>query len=301
MNSEDLEEAIEILNETGYGLTSGLQSLDPREHQLWKNNLKAGNLYINSGTTGAIVQRQPFGGMRLSAFGPGLKAGGPNYLTSFVSMAEFDVPQIKGGLPQDSPFQKILTALKASLLPVLKDICDVSQEERNAILNALQSYAYQMEIEFSREHDPVQIYGQDNFLRYLPVENLVIRIHPADSFFEIISRVLASVFAGCSAKVSADSAVDPLKYRLLQENSLLQDQMQFAIEDEALFLLELKNAERLRYAHPDRVSNSVYEESSWRGVYIASCPPLQEGRFELLHYLQEQSISSTYHRYGNLG
>ena len=37
----------------------------------------AGNLYINRGITGAIVNRQPFGGMKLSAFGGGVKAGGP--------------------------------------------------------------------------------------------------------------------------------------------------------------------------------------------------------------------------------
>ena len=301
MVAQDLEEGIEIVNETGYGLTSGLQSLDPREHQLWKDKVNAGNLYINSGTTGAIVQRQPFGGMRLSAFGPGLKAGGPNYLISFVSMEEVDVPQIKDGLRQDSSFQKLLTALKDSLLPKLKEMRDVSQEARNAILNAMESYGYQMEFEFSRIRDPVKIYGQDNFLRYLSVKNLAIRIHPADSVFEILAMVLASIFAGCFARVSVESQVDPLKYRLLENNSLMRNQTECVIEGEKHFLSGLKKVERIRSAHPERVSLSVYRAASSSGIYIADPPPLQEGRFELLHYLQEQSISSNYHRYGNPG
>ena len=80
MKARDLDEAIHFANETGYGLTSGLESLDDREQELWQQSIRAGNLYINRGTTGAIVLRQPFGGMAKSAFGPGIKAGGPNYV-----------------------------------------------------------------------------------------------------------------------------------------------------------------------------------------------------------------------------
>ena len=75
---DTLEEAVDLVNGLDYGLTSGLQSLDEQEQRYWKNHVEAGNLYINRGITGAIVNRQPFGGMKLSAFGPGLKAGGPN-------------------------------------------------------------------------------------------------------------------------------------------------------------------------------------------------------------------------------
>ncbi len=80
MRFDDLSQAIEMVHQTGYGLTSGLESLDDREQAIWAARLNAGNLYINRPTTGAIVLRQPFGGMGKSAFGPGIKAGGPNYL-----------------------------------------------------------------------------------------------------------------------------------------------------------------------------------------------------------------------------
>ncbi|MCA9258399.1 MAG: bifunctional proline dehydrogenase/L-glutamate gamma-semialdehyde dehydrogenase, partial [Planctomycetales bacterium] len=76
MCAHNLDEAINLVNETGYGLTSGLESLDDREHEQWQESVQAGNLYINRSTTGAIVYRQPFGGFGLSSVGPGVKAGG---------------------------------------------------------------------------------------------------------------------------------------------------------------------------------------------------------------------------------
>ncbi|MCP5055257.1 MAG: aldehyde dehydrogenase family protein [bacterium] len=82
--ANDLDEAIDLVHQTGYGLTSGLQSLDDREQEHWLGRVRAGNLYVNRGTTGAIVLRQPFGGMGRSAIGPGLKAGGPNYVLAIT-------------------------------------------------------------------------------------------------------------------------------------------------------------------------------------------------------------------------
>ena len=85
---DTLEEAVALVNGLDYGLTSGLQSLDEQEQRYWKNHVEAGNLYINRGITGAVVNRQPFGGMKLSAFGPGLKAGGPNYCMQFMTISD---------------------------------------------------------------------------------------------------------------------------------------------------------------------------------------------------------------------
>jgi len=80
MTADTLEEAIAIQNQIEYGLTAGLHSLDPEELGTWLDSIQAGNLYVNRGITGAIVQRQPFGGWKKSAVGAGTKAGGPNYL-----------------------------------------------------------------------------------------------------------------------------------------------------------------------------------------------------------------------------
>ena len=82
MRVDDLGQAIAVQNQTPYGLTAGLFSLDEREIAYWCAAVQAGNLYVNRPITGAIVQRQPFGGWKRSAIGPGAKAGGPNYVAS---------------------------------------------------------------------------------------------------------------------------------------------------------------------------------------------------------------------------
>lgn len=83
MRAEGLEEAIAIQNGTEYGLTAGIHSLNQEEVRYWKERVQAGNLYVNRPITGAIVQRQPFGGWKKSCVGPGAKAGGPNYVWLF--------------------------------------------------------------------------------------------------------------------------------------------------------------------------------------------------------------------------
>lgn len=93
IRAENLEEAIDIQNDSEFGLTGGLQSLDEREIALWKTKVQVGNAYINRVITGAIVRRQPFGGWNHSSMGPGAKAGGPNYLTMLGSWEERRCPK----------------------------------------------------------------------------------------------------------------------------------------------------------------------------------------------------------------
>jgi RHH-type proline utilization regulon transcriptional repressor/proline dehydrogenase/delta 1-pyrroline-5-carboxylate dehydrogenase len=61
------------------------------------------------------------------------------------------------------------------------------------------------------------------------------------------------------------------------------------------------HASRVRYAAADRVPEIVRRAAAEACVFIADAPVLAEGRVELLWYLQEQSVSFDYHRYGNLG
>ncbi len=138
---ENLQQGIDLVNSLEYGLTSGLQSLDEGEQKLWKDSIMAGNLYINRGITGAIVNRQPFGGMKLSAFGGGVKAGGPNYCACFVNIAD------KPGSTTDYT----------------------------------QSYVKAYEQEFAHARDVNNLYGEQNAFRYLPLKNMVLRLFPGDN------------------------------------------------------------------------------------------------------------------------
>ncbi len=80
--AENFEEALTLANDCQYALTAGLYSRSPVNIQKAKDLIEAGNFYINRPCTGAIVQRHPFGGFKLS--GIGSKAGGKDYLIQFL-------------------------------------------------------------------------------------------------------------------------------------------------------------------------------------------------------------------------
>ncbi|MEL6452341.1 MAG: bifunctional proline dehydrogenase/L-glutamate gamma-semialdehyde dehydrogenase PutA [Pseudomonadota bacterium] len=76
-----LDQVIDAINATGYGLTFGLHSRIDDRVQHVSDRVQAGNIYVNRNQIGAIVGSQPFGGLGLSGTGP--KAGGPDYMLRF--------------------------------------------------------------------------------------------------------------------------------------------------------------------------------------------------------------------------
>ncbi len=82
MKATTLDQAIEMANGTPYALTGGLYSRSPSNIEKVKRHFEVGNLYVNRQITGALVERHPFGGFKLS--GVGSKAGGPDYLLQFL-------------------------------------------------------------------------------------------------------------------------------------------------------------------------------------------------------------------------
>ena len=163
---DTLEQAVDLVNGLDYGLTSGLQSLDEQEQRYWKNHIQAGNLYINRGITGAVVNRQPFGGMKLSAFGPGLKAGGPNYCAQFMTITD------RPGTTTD--YKK--------------------------------SYAdwYEKEFKHARNIQP-KIRGEQNVFRYLPLANMVLRLFGDETLEQVQMVQLAAKTVGTPLTISADA------------------------------------------------------------------------------------------------
>jgi len=80
--ARDFDDALEIAANSFFSLTGGVFSRSPRHVDLARAKFRVGNLYINRRITGAIVGRQPFGGLAMS--GTGDKAGGPDYLAQFM-------------------------------------------------------------------------------------------------------------------------------------------------------------------------------------------------------------------------
>ncbi|HWI41230.1 MAG TPA: aldehyde dehydrogenase family protein, partial [Verrucomicrobiae bacterium] len=82
MRAKDFDQAIEWANSTRFALTGGVFSRSPEHLEKARRDFRVGNLYFNRNNTGALVERQPFGGAMMS--GVGTKAGGPDYLLHFM-------------------------------------------------------------------------------------------------------------------------------------------------------------------------------------------------------------------------
>ncbi len=293
--ARDLDEAIDLVHQTGYGLTSGLQSLDDREQEHWARRVRAGNLYLNRGTTGAIVLRQPFGGMAKSAVGPGIKAGGPNYLAPLMRFRE---------LRQGSQSERLADERIEVLLAELESRGVLEPEELARLRRAASSYERAMAEEFSSEHDSFRLIGQDNLRRYLPVRPLRIRVHPEDGTFDLFARVIAAVTARCAVTVSSPPKEPHRSVELLHQlTEPWAADVEFVDESNQALAEAIRSGqtERVRYASPNRVEEVVRRAAAEVGLYLAAAPVLAVGRIELLHYLREQSLCVDYHRYGNLG
>ena len=95
MQVRDLEHALEIANGTAYALTGGFYSRSPGNIEKVRREFEVGNLYVNRKITGALVDRQPFGGFKLSGYGS--KAGGSDYLRQFLTPCTFTEQTLRRG------------------------------------------------------------------------------------------------------------------------------------------------------------------------------------------------------------
>jgi 1-pyrroline-5-carboxylate dehydrogenase len=82
IKANDYDHALEIANNTMFGLTGAIYTLNPDKIKKGKDVFHAGNLYINRKCTGALVGGHPFGGFNMS--GTDSKAGGRDYLFLFT-------------------------------------------------------------------------------------------------------------------------------------------------------------------------------------------------------------------------
>jgi len=298
MKAEDLDDAIGMVNATGFGLTSGLQSLDMREQVHWTENIEAGNLYINRTTTGAIVQRQPFGGLKKSAIGAGAKAGGPNYVLQLLTLEE-TAPPLDGALAEDSPW---LTATQGWEQEVPRRF-GMDRAEIRKFRTALRSYLVQHGQHFSREHDYARLPGQDNRFRYRSVGHLGIWVHGGDTAFSILAMLAAARICGNRVSLLAAPDFDPALAKLLNSelSELLMREVTLRTVDDAQLAEAIPQLDRLRHSGQRTLPEAALHALAEQGQTAASAPPLLEGRFELLHYLREQSVCVNFHRFGNLG
>ena len=287
MHARTLAEAVRMQNGTDYGLTAGLHSLDEDEIAWWTQHVEAGNLYVNRGITGAIVQRQPFGGWKRSSIGQTSKAGGPNYLIHLMDVAD---PRADDPALADHPAGTNHPA--GTDHPAWAD--DPARADDQAWVDeARHSDREHMATTFA-PRDIQDLHGEINVLRYLP---LPVMIRAADgASTAALSRVLHAA-ATAAAPVELSVATRELAAAAEREGVAKRD---IRVEDARTFAARIDTLEHSRIRLLGSADAQLREAIAARvEVALYDAPVVTSGRVELLTFLREQAISATDHRYGN--
>ena len=279
MIAPNLEAAIALQNSVDYGLTTGIHSLDAVEIEKWLAKIQAGNLYVNRGITGAIVQRQPFGGWKRSSVGPSTKAGGPNYILSLTNWKS----------SRSTASAEIRNKSVNELLAVAQ-LTDFSDTEMESLVRAAKSDQAALTETFSNATDPSNLDSERNVLRYRR-SDCVLRIQDTAGSQETMRALSIALVLG-SLDISAFE-LDKNVMSLLKKSGL-----RVAIEDQDTF-------ERRLAASPRRVrlvggAPIVDADSAFSNCDVAvySHELTESGRIELLPFFKEQSVTVTGHRFG---
>jgi RHH-type proline utilization regulon transcriptional repressor/proline dehydrogenase/delta 1-pyrroline-5-carboxylate dehydrogenase len=281
MTAPSLAAALEIVNAVDYGLTAGLHSLDAAEIATWLDGVQAGNLYVNRGITGAIVRRQPFGGWKRSAVGPGTKAGGPNYLTGLGTWRS--VPAA-ASVPVTHPqVSALLGAARGSL----------AADDLTWLERASRSDAAAWAAGFGRADDISGLAAERNVLRYLP-HPVTVRLSAGEPLAALVRVLMAAALSQAPVRVS--SAI-PLPPALAAAAAAAGYQVR--VQDDAAWLASAPalGAGRIRLIGG---SDSALAAATGGRPDLAvwSGPVTEAGRVELLPFLREQAVSMTAHRFG---
>ncbi|WP_435736748.1 bifunctional proline dehydrogenase/L-glutamate gamma-semialdehyde dehydrogenase [Cellulosimicrobium sp. PMB13] len=272
MTAATLDDAVALQNAVPFGLTGGIHSLDDDEVARWLDAVEVGNAYVNRHITGAIVQRQSFGGWKQSAVGPGAKAGGPNYV---AQLGRWDDEVARD--PASSQ-----DASDGGLPPAR----DVSPEAWLAWARADDARWWAREL--AVDHDPSGLQAESNVFRYRPVELLTVRVG-SDALAVEVERVLhAARTAGVPAVVVRAPGA-PGAARATEVTD----------EDFAARVADGRVRGRVRVVGS---APGLHDAAARRvgDVTVLDHPVVASGRRELLALLHEQAVSRTTHRYGHV-
>lgn len=291
MKAKDLTEAIAIQNDTDYGLTAGIHSLNVNEIKTWTNSVEAGNLYVNRGITGAIVERQPFGGLKRSSVGFGLKAGGANYILQFGKFVDSEIRFAGSNQYQGYTVQpKISKYLKSVEL-----LMETNREYLKLELAAASDQHWLTRI-FTAPLEPGDLVYEANYHRYL-ANSCSARVSSNASKAQL-ARVVVALLATGQENYTISIAPDFLKYQdlSLEQLKVLTGGITVNIEQE--LSIEIEPGSRLILVGPKE--DRVRELESNPDLFVYGLEISKSGRILLLNMYREQSISITQHRFGAL-
>ena len=268
MRARDLDEALSWQNATGYGLTGGIHSLDEDEIEHWLERVEVGNAYVNRHITGAIVQRQSFGGWKGSVIGPGAKPGGPNYVAQFGTWSDTAPSAEPPSAAPPGPVVSELLATAAAPAPAASASAStppLSDGDLEWLRAAAASDAAAWRDEFAREHDPTGLRVESNVFRYRPLPSLRLVVGGDATRRDVVRVHLAAACAGVP--------LSPLRTPPLP-------------------------GERIRLVGTP--PPGLREDVAAVGATLVDAPVVRDGRREMLTVLREQAISRTRHRFGHV-
>jgi RHH-type proline utilization regulon transcriptional repressor/proline dehydrogenase/delta 1-pyrroline-5-carboxylate dehydrogenase len=268
MAASDLDEAIDLQNSTGYGLTGGIHSLDPDEVAHWLDRVEVGNAYVNRHITGAIVQRQPFGGWKRSAVGPGAKAGGPAYVATLGAWSD--------------------TREIASL--------DAEQWLAEAVADDARVAEH-----YAAEHDATGLSVEANVLRHRRHEGVVVRCSNRVSQRDL-ARVIAAARAArtpASISVAPDAGIsaEDVTSAARQVGAYVPG---VVVEDHERFAARVAGLGQVVVRALGAVDPLLQVACDESGVRLDGSAVVMSGYLEVGRLLREQAVSRTLHRYGRV-
>jgi RHH-type proline utilization regulon transcriptional repressor/proline dehydrogenase/delta 1-pyrroline-5-carboxylate dehydrogenase len=304
LEARDFEHALDLANQTPYGLTAGLQTLDAREEALFMRSVRAGNLYVNRPVTGAVVGRQPFGGHKESSFGAGFKAGGPNALLGLVHVtAERDrgargaVPLSRGPRAPVTAPNELAETPSPPLGPFEGPVAELFKNAEKAVKDTLarrlKSYERALALEILPQHAQDEVLGHEDLLAYVPCRLAVVLLGGA-STLDVLSALIAAEWVGSPPIVFAEESFDGLAPELLEA----LEAERFSGSVDLASRLSSRPWDRVRVIGPK--ATAVAPKLAAAAPSVESSPVHDSGYVELRRYVLEQSRSIARHRHGNL-
>lgn len=280
MTAASLDEAVRLVNAIDYGLTSGLHSLDEDEIAQWMATVEAGNLYVNRGTTGAIVQRQPFGGWKKASVGTGTKAGGPNYL---IGLSDWIDSPVAASAVTDPLSRAALAAAHGA------EAADVDW-----LGGALAADESAWADEFGVVRDVTGLESEQNALRYQAVP-VTVRADGGRAV-DLIRVVAAGLRAGSDVSVSAAGEHSAAVREWLSDSGV-----PLSIESDRAWFSRASSLSgaggRIRLIGGDSARLAAHLGGT-PAIAVYAGPVTSAGRVEMLAFVREQAVSISAHRFG---
>ncbi|MEI6242710.1 MAG: proline dehydrogenase family protein [Chlamydiota bacterium] len=270
MAANDFSEALTLANQIKNPLSVNLQSLDQREHIRWRKKILGTQQTINVPTSTYGVRKAPFGSTP--------KLGGPNFLTTLTRPKQYSLPQEK--FPLNKKLQWLLSVV---------DKFSFTEEEKKVFEKSLYSYSYWWH-RMENPQDPTKLLGQDNLFGYIP-KKVTLRMDEPQKLLDGL-RVCGAALA-CLAPLEVSSSLIQF-----QEIASL---VQVVEENEQCFLDRLPQGNISFLRLVSSPSLSLLQRATLSNCTILDAPILANGRYELLNYLEEVSLTYDYHRHGSLG